>query len=131
MKTVSVQVSRAQTDTNGAYRMDLTITSSNDITKYLFVKQRILLPDNTNDDRFVTVANPVQIEDIPQQVPDDGDVYFRDLSVSLVSADPNLLAETRDRILADLQLTISQAEQLDLLAADVTYNIDKTAITTA
>jgi hypothetical protein len=95
----------------------------------LFVKQRILLADGTYDDTFVTVASPAQIEDIQQQSPAPGEFFYRDNTFSLISSDPTLLQTTANNILADVQLTIQQSEDLDVLSTAETITVTDSSIT--
>jgi hypothetical protein len=129
MKTVTLSRASSSTDKPGNHRVDISITSSNDITSYLLVKRRVKLPDNTFDDTFVTVANPVQIEDIPQSTPASGDEYFRDKSISLVSSDPEYLSQVVDQVYADIQLTLIQATELEILSVADTVEITPESIT--
>ena len=126
--TLSRQI--AETSEPGAYRMDLTITSSEDTTKFLLVKQRTKKIDGTNNDEFVCVASPAQIEDINEGHPHKDECYFRDNSVSLVSSDPALLSEIFNEILADIQLTLTQLSELEELSPAEIFTITPDSITT-
>lgn len=128
MKTVSISASVASSEKAGAHRLDLTVNTANDITQYIFVKERILRPDNTFDDVFVCIASPAQLEDLPQLNPGTGS-YFRDNAVSLISSDPNYLTYVKDGILADVQLLLSQATELDNLSSAGTYTVTPVEIT--
>ena len=123
-RSVTIQRQTSETSRQGNYRTDLTITSGQDITQYLLVKQRIINPDGTLDDIFAAVASPAQLEDIPANAPDTTS-YYRDYKVSLVSSDSEQLRSVVDQILADIQLTVTQLNELDMLAP--TENIVITA----
>lgn len=129
MKSVTITRREAKSTRPGNYRVDLTITSSSNITTFLFVKQRISLVDGTYDDTFVTVASPAQIEDIQQQSPAPGEFFFRDNTISLISSDPTLIQTLTNNILSDVQLTIQQSEDLDVLSSAETITVTDSAIT--
>src|SRR5271165_6316610 len=96
--TITLSVQSAQAQRPGAYRTDMTINTGNGITNYLFVKQRTVNADGTIDDSFVAVAGPAEIEDLPQQAPSAPDTFWRDNTISLISADPTKLAEVTQEI---------------------------------
>ena len=125
MRSVSISRQKSATCRQGNYRVDLTINTANNITPYLFVKQRIIRPDGSVDEQFAAVASPMQIEEIAQQAPDNSS-YFRDDKVSLVSSDSDYLAQIVNDILADIQLTIIQLDELDVLnpAENITVTND-------
>jgi hypothetical protein len=128
MKSVSLSRQTSATTRPGSYRVDLTINSTNDITAFLFVKERVVKPDGTNDDTFVAVASPSQIEDINESSPGTGTVYFRDKTVSLISTDPQYLNDTVNEILADIQLTVLQMNELDVLTPPQYFTITADSI---
>lgn len=129
MKSVNLIRSDTATDPPGAYRMDLTIDSPNDITGYLFVKERITNADSTTNDVFVTVANAVDIEDYAEGAPAEGDVYFRDITVSLVSSDPQMLNDIFEEVLQLLQVVCQQMTDLEANAVAATWIINKDGAT--
>ena len=129
MKSVTMTRQSAATTKPGNYRLDISITSTQDITPALFVKQRIILPDGTADDTFVAVASPSEIEDIPPYNPGKGEIYFRDSSISLVNSDPEFIENTADSIIADVQLTIIQATELENLQLADTVTVDSSSVT--
>lgn len=129
MKSVTITRRESQSTRPGNYRVDFTIASGNNITPYLFVKQRVGLADGTYDDTFVTVASPSQIEEIQQQSPAAGEFFFRDNTISLISSDPTLIQTTANNILSDIQLTIQQSEDLDVLSAAETITVTNSSIT--
>ena len=119
----------SSTERPGNYLLEFDITSANNITPYLFVKQRVILSDGTKDDSFVTVASLPQIEDINQLVPAKDSTYFRDSTITLISSDPDLLQNISDDIIADLQLTLSQLDELDDIAESETITITPSSVT--
>ena len=127
--TISLTVQSAASDKPGAYRTDITITGSDTITQYLFVKERIVRPDGTVDDTFAAVASPEQIEDIPQQAPEPPSTFFRDNQVSFISGDPNRLNDVVNEVLSDLQLTVQQATDLQTFTTSTNYTISPSSIT--
>ena len=127
---ISLSVQSAAATRPGAYRTDITITSVEGITEYLFVKQRIIRADGSVDDDFAAVASPAQIEDLPQQAPIAPGTYWRDNNVSLISSDPVLMQDVVDTILADLQFTLTQLTELETLGTTIKYVISPTGIAT-
>lgn len=128
-QSVSLTVQSAQSDRPGAYRTDITINSSDNSTKYLLVKQRIVNPDGNNDDTFVAVASPAQIEDLPEKAPVVPESFFRDYQVSLIASDPDKLNEVVQHILTDLQLTLKELVELETFTTTNSYTISDTSIT--
>ena len=129
MYSVTLSKSTAQSTSLGNYRVDMTISAAESITQFLFVKQRTLLADGTNDDTFVTVASPAQIAEIQQSTPTKDSSYFRDNAISLISSDPEFIQQIADDILADIQLTLQQASDLDGMSAPETIIITPSAVT--
>ena len=81
----SITLTRSDAATiNGLVRMDLTITSANNIITTLFVKQRSINLDGSFNDSFITVANAADIEDYEVGSPGQDCSYFLDDQVSLV-----------------------------------------------
>jgi hypothetical protein len=113
-----------------SYRLDLEIMSTEDITKDVFVKQRLRAVDNSIDDRFVAIASPAQIEDLGVNSPNGDSSYFRSSVVSLVSSNPDYLEETFNIILTELQSLTEAIEVLDELTVDGIYNITADEVTT-
>ena len=126
---ISVTTQSAQSERPGAYRTDITITSSDAITTYLFVKQRIVRLDGSVDDTFAAVAGPAEIEDIPQSAPEPPSAFFRDNQVSFISTDLNQLTDVVNQVLTDLQLTVQQSTDLLTFTSSTNYTISPTSIT--
>lgn len=128
MLSITLTQSNAQSTRPGNYLVTLAITSAESITSFLFVKKRIIRPDGSSDDTFVTVASPAQIEDIPQQVPGPDDPYWRDDTITLVSSDPDLLNDVISEITEDIQLTLIEATDLQTISSSQVITITPTSI---
>jgi hypothetical protein len=122
----SVNVTRADAvSVPGAYRMDLTIDNANDITPKLFVKQRLVNPDHSTNDVFITVANAVDLEDYAEDAPADGDTYFRTDTASFVSGDTQVLNDIFDEVLQLVQVVCQQASDLETLSTTAVYTVNE------
>ena len=109
----------------GSYRMQLEVISTEDITKHIFVKQRVRNFFKSNfDDLFAAVATPAQLEDFNIDAPNENSSYFRDSKIDIVSRNPKYLEEVFDEIISQLQKLVGDTEALNVLQADGIYQID-------
>jgi len=112
--TASITVSRSDATSPtdpGAFRMDISIDSSDNITSYLFVKQRTANAAGYTDD-FVCVATATDIEDYPETAPEETTGYFRDTAVSLISESIDDLNTIFNEMVSLLQTTCKQVDDL-------------------
>lgn len=114
-----------------SYKLDLEVISTEDITKDVFVKQRIKKPDNVIDDTFVAVCTPAQLEDLDANSPQAGSSYFRSSHIQLVGSSLANLHSIFDQIAAELQILCDETEILDEIEADAIYQITSDEITTS
>ena len=126
---ILLSVQSAQSERPGAYRTDITINSAQDITKFLFVKERIVRPTGEIDDSFAAVASPAEVEELPESAPESPSKYFRDNTVSLVSSDISELHSVVSSILAELGRTVKQWSDLQTFTSSITYSITPTGTT--
>jgi len=110
--------------------MDLQIISTDSITKFLFVKQRIKTTTNKFDDVFAAVASPANIEDFGELAPNEGSTFFRDCNVSLISSSMEVLNDLFDSIMSELQHLADEVDLLDQLSGDLIYNISANNVET-
>jgi hypothetical protein len=106
------------------YRMTLEITSSDDITKNVFVNQRIR--DNTKqtfEDVFVAIATPAQLEDFAEDAPNNGTSYFRTSKVDILSRNLDYLESVFHDIVNQLQKLVGDVDSLSVLSDETTYQI--------
>jgi hypothetical protein len=127
MRSVTISRQTSATSRQGNYRVDLTIDSANLITPNLFVKQRVIKPDGTIDDTFAAVASPSEIEDIPELAP-GSNRFFRDSKISLINSDSDYLNQVVQQILIDVQLTVLQMNELDLLTPSEIITVTESGI---
>lgn len=113
-----------------SYRLVLEVTSSEDISSKIFVCQRLHdYVKNTFDDVFAAVCTPVQLEDLPADVPQEGTSYYRTDKVDILSRNPEYLEEVFDDIVACIQRLVRDFESLEVLEEDGTYEIDAGDVT--
>ena len=124
MRSVNITRTDSVSDTTGVCRMDLVITSGNDITTKLFVKERLKTAAGANNDVFYTIANTVDIEDYAEDAPATDQSFFRTNSVSLVADSISELNSIFDEVLYLLQLVCKQLDDLDIAQAGVTYTVN-------
>lgn len=107
-----------------SYKMILEILSSENITKSIFVKQRIRnYFKNQFEDVFAAIATPVQLEDLDEGSPKEGDSYFRCSSVELVARTPEFLENVFSSIQSEIQKLVIDFEAVNELQADGVYTI--------
>ena len=104
--------------------MALVITSANNITPYLFVKNRLINPDLTTNDVFVTVANVVDIEDYAATAPATNQTFWRDSSVSLVAETETELNDIFNTVLYLLELVCQQTDDLNTSSGVSVWSVD-------
>lgn len=108
-----------------SYQLDLEITSSENITKYVFVKQRIRNAlTNKFDDVFVAIATPDLLESLDQNSPTEVTSYFRDYKISLVGRTLEYINQTFQDILSELQKLVTDVTVLPDLEVDGIYEIE-------
>lgn len=103
-----------------SYRLVLEITSSEDIPKEVFVKQRFInyKRDPIFDDVFVAVATPVQIEDYDKFAPRENTSFFRDSKIDLISRNIDYLEQVKTSILWELDKLVEEWNALNVLSAE-------------
>lgn len=109
---------------NQSYRLLLEITSTENIDKNLFIKQRFRNAiKNTFDDVFVAVATPAAIEELDINSPAPETSFFRASTIDLVSGNAAYLEEVFSSIVRELQKLVEDSESLNLLVTDGIYEI--------
>jgi len=109
-----------------SYDLRVVIESAADMPEKIFVLQRIPAPPGGEDeDRFQCIADPVDLEEIPEDSPDlSNDMpYFRVQEITLRFRSMETLEEVRQLIAEDLQALVNSlkaAETLELME-EVTY----------
>ena len=110
------------------YVLALNVTASQNITKKIFVKQRVRTNLGTIDDVFVAVSSPEQLEDLAEDNPRDGTSYFRSDNICIIASNEAYLTKVFDTIMDDVQLLMSNSEALDILAPDGTYVVSSSGV---
>ena len=129
MTSITLTQQTAQSTRPSNYLLNITVTSSNNIDSHIFVKQRIVRADGTFDDTFYTVASPTEMEDLPYSSPNQGNMFFRDSAISLISEDPTLLTDISTHIYSDIQILCQQTDDLSTLSTPETVTINGSSIT--
>lgn len=107
-----------------SWRMTLEVTSSEDITKYVFVNQRLRnFIKNNFEDAFAAVCTPTQIEDLDIGSPSAATSYFRVSKIDIVVRSLAYLEEIFLAILRELQNLVKDVESLNNLLPDGIYTI--------
>ena len=109
---------------NESYTMNLQITSSEDVTKYIMVNQRIKdFVKNNFDDVFAAVCTPVLLEDLDINSPSAGTSYYRTDTVKIIANNLGYLEEIFNAIVYDIQQLVQDVEALNDLQPDGIYTI--------
>ena len=103
-----------------SYVLEVEVISTEDITKNIFVKQRVVRPDGSFNDSFAAVATPTQLEELNVGCPNADTNYFLDSKVTVYGTNESFLNYVYTTITEDVKLLIDNSEALDaLLGADV------------
>ena len=120
----SISLNRSDSSSvGGVFCMVLSVDSAVGITTNLFIKQRTLNLDGSFNDNFVAIADVIDIEDYMVGAPGEGDTYFLDNTISLVSSDLDKLNDLFGDITALLAKTCRQADDLANIASSSNYAI--------
>lgn len=113
-----------------SYRMTLSIISSEDITKNVFVKQRIRnFIKNNFEDAFVAIATPTQLEDFDVGSPATNTSFYLIDTIDVVSRNLGYLDDLFNIVLGELQKLVDEYESLNRLSPDGIYTITADNIT--
>lgn len=108
-----------------SYRLVLEIISTEDISKYVFVKQRIRNhAKNTFEDVFAAIATPNQLEDLEINSPGADSSFFLSNQVEIVTRNADFLEQVFDDIVSSLQRLVLDTESLNILEGDGIYEIE-------
>lgn len=129
MKTLQLlrrSVSRIAGSTG--YALECEITSSQGITKKVFVKSRLVKNDASFKDTFYAVATPQQIEQLPENAPVGASPLFRDNKLKLYYTSLALLEADFIHLTGELRRLVDDMELLDEMNADGLYSITATEV---
>ena len=76
-----------------------------------------------SDDTFVAVCTPVQLEDFPEDSPEEGSSFYRTNRIELVGRTPEYLQTVFDSLVYEVKKLALDLDQLDLLTDAETYTI--------
>ncbi len=105
-----------------SYSLEIEVTASQDITKAVFVKERIQRMDGTLVDRFAAVATPTHLLEL-DEVPSNTSVYYRASKINLTAQNEAYLEDLWKIITSEIQLLLENAESLETIDSQATYNI--------
>jgi len=129
MKTLQLlrrSVSRLAGSTG--YVLECEITSSQDITKKVFVKSRLVKNDASFKDTFYAVATPKQIVELPENAPIGTSPLFRDSKLKLYYTSLALLEADFIHLTGELRRLVDDMELLDEMEAAGLYSITATEV---
>lgn len=113
-----------------SYALDCEITSSQGITKNVFVKLRMKNADQSVQDVFYSVASPMLLETLSENAPAEGSRLFRTNKMRMINTDLARLEADFLSLTGELQQLCDSAEILDELQPDSVYSISATEIET-
>jgi len=110
-----------------AYRLRIAVTSSLNVDSSIFVFES--LPDaagrSTSLSRFVTVATPANMQELPLAEPSvDSEYYYRSDSVDLYYRTVAAIERARDEILRRINLLLENIEALTSMRSQMVVNWD-------
>jgi hypothetical protein len=109
-----------------SYDLRIVVESATDMPEKIFMFQRRTpQPTGMDPDEFICIADPVDLEEVPEDSPDLGNEmpYFRLSEVTLRFRDMTTLEEVRTRVGLDLQKlvdSLNAAEDVEEIE-EVTY----------
>lgn len=108
-----------------AYTTTVEISSSESIPKEVFIKKRTInFVNDSNNDVFVAVATPAQIEDLPVDNPEKGSSYFRTYKTELIGKTIEEVDAILRSMVAELnKLTLDMETIMSSLTEEKTYVI--------
>ena len=110
------------------YRLRIAVFAYNNIDPNIFVMETV--PDsagrNPDQSRFVTVATPAYLAELPLNEPREGEAYFRTTEVDLYYRTVLKLETARDAILRRITLLLNSIEALTSMreAMTIVYEFD-------
>jgi len=112
-----------------SYDLRVEVVSATDMPTKIFVMQRGAPPapmvGETVTDRFICIADPVDLEEFPEDDPDiDNEIpYYRIDDITLRFRSLDILQETRDLIDADLKQLVKTMKLVAVMEVleEVTY----------
>jgi hypothetical protein len=107
-----------------SYKLTVDAVNAEDMPDKIFVKQRIRnFAKGVFDDSFVAVCTPVQLEDFPEDAPQEGSSYYRTNSIELVMRTPEELQNVFDSLLWEVKKLVSDLSDIELLKEEEIFSI--------
>ena len=103
--------------------LQVSVTSSVEMDKEVFVFQRCTLPDNSTDDRFVAIATPVQMEDFDKDSPGEGTSYFRKSELELVGYSSEFIEQVWLDLQSEITSLVEDLNAIEILGPTQTVTI--------
>jgi hypothetical protein len=127
---VILQSATIYNSTLNSYEMSLEVTSSQNISSNIFVKQRLRTSNNCINDVFAAIASPNQLESLGIGSPTADTSYFLDSQITLITNTAEYMGTILQDILSQLQKLTIDVQLLQTLVPATTYTITPSAITT-
>ena len=107
-----------------SYKLVLEAVNAQNMPDKIFVNQRIQdYSKNTVNNFFAAVCTPVQLEDFPEDNPEEGSSYYRTNVAEIVVRTPEMLQAAFDSILYEVKKLVLDLDALDDLSEQTVYNI--------
>jgi len=123
----SIQISKRSTiyiPDITSFKLVVETLNAENMSDKIFVNQRIRnFAKERFDDTFVAVCTPVQLEDFPEDSPEEGSSFYRTNRIELVGRTPEYLQTVFDSLVYEVKKLALDLDQLDLLTDAETYTI--------
>lgn len=107
-----------------SYKLVVAAVDAENTTDKIFIKQRIHnFARGKFEDNFVGVCTPVQIEDFPEDAPEEGSSYFRTSSIEVVARTPELIQDVFNSLLYEVKKLLLDLEDIENLSEEEVYTI--------
>lgn len=124
----SIQLSKRSTleiPALSSFKLLVEAINAQNMSDKIFVNQRIRnFAKDTIDDTFVAVCTPTQLEDFPEDSPEEGSSYYRTNRVELIGRTPEFLQEVFETLLFEVKKLVVDLTDLENLKAAEVYNIN-------
>lgn len=108
-----------------SYKLTVDAVNAEDMPDKIFVKQRIRnFARGVFEDTFVAVCTPVQLEDFPEDSPEEGgSSYYRTNSIELIMRTPEELQNVFDSLLWEVKKLVSDLTDIEQLKEEEIFSI--------
>ena len=123
----SIQISKRSTiyiPDITSFKLVVETLNAENMSDKIFVNQRIRnFAKERFDDTFVAVCTPVQLEDFPEDSPEEGSSFYRTNRIELIGRTPEYLQTVFESLVYEVKKLTLDLDQLDSLTAAETYTI--------